>query len=97
MAASITERRFTFDNVPESKTIRRIVEKKIHRWIRSRFSAETSGQFSYRAVFRKEGEKSVICCYLEIGFGKRLWRASWYARNLHQALQQCLGHLTPTT
>lgn len=83
----------TFENVRESKSVRRWVEKKIARWIQSHTLTVAAAQPSFDASFWREGDQNWISCVVRVNSGRRILKGHWYGRSVQQALQECLGHL----
>lgn len=85
------------NNIPNSRTVRRFIEKQILRWaLRHGVSEKHQNQTPrYFVSLQREKEGHGVNCRIEISDGKTVWKAMEYASGLHQALIRCLNHLMP--
>lgn len=98
-----------FEGVTYSRAIQRFVEKRIHKWLsiqpeagdagkagEDRDPAQAAGNPKYLVTFRRQGPGHTINCNLEIRMGEETWVSFRYGSGPHQALVQCLEHLSRT-
>ncbi len=98
-----------FEGVTYSRAIQRFVEKRIHKWLSTQLaagdarkagdgfdSAQASEKPKYLVTFRRQGPGHTINCNLEIRMGEETWVSFRYGSGPHQALAQCLEHLSRT-
>jgi hypothetical protein len=90
--------------IPNSKTIRSFIEKRIREWIRVHGFDETSAH--YQVILNREGGGHHFSCQIEVqavatsaakgateGVREERWTGSWDDSGLHQTLLKTLGHM----
>jgi len=82
-------------NIPDSRTVRRFIEKQIHRWILRHIKTDEPQNTQYFVTLQREREGHDVNCRVEIFDGKNIWLGMEYSAGLHQALIRCLNHLIP--
>lgn len=85
------------NNIPHSRTVRRFIEKQVHRWILRNSKTSDPTKTKYLVTLQRQEEGHGVNCRIEIYDGKTLWRAIEYSSGLHQALIRCINHLMPTS
>ena len=94
--------RIEFEGVTYSRAVQRFVEKRIHRWLTAQETSQPNdfpldpADPQYFVTFRKQGPGHTINCNLEVRMGAETWVSFRYGSGPHQALAQCLDHMSRT-
>jgi hypothetical protein len=91
-----SERTIVCREVPDSRTVRSFIEKRVRAWLRGHGYDDTSTR--YQVTLDREGGGHLIFCQVEVVVeapeGKQeRWIGSWSAFGLHQALMKTLNHM----
>jgi hypothetical protein len=91
-----SEKTIVCREVPNSRTVRSFVEKRVSHWLRGHGYDDSSSR--YQVILDREGGGHLIFCQVEVlveakeGKQER-WIGSWSAFGLHQALMKTLNHM----
>jgi hypothetical protein len=89
--------------IPNSKTIRSFIEKRVREWIRIHGLDETSTH--YQVILNREGGGHHFSCQIEVQASvmtpspsgddvhEERWTGDWDDSGLHQTLLKTLGHM----
>ena len=83
-------------DVPNSRALRRFIERQVTNWIALKFRELSKIRASYLVEFRREGAGHTFDCQVEINLGNQKWVGHHYEGGLHQALIQCLNQMIPS-
>jgi hypothetical protein len=77
--------------IPNSKTIRSFIKKRIRDWIRVHGFDDTNAH--YQVILNREGGGHHFSCQIEVQAHEERWTGSWDDSGLHQTLLKTLGHM----
>ena len=77
--------------IPNSKTIRHFIEKRVREWIRIHGFDETSAH--YQVIMNREGKGHLFSCQIEVQAQQERWTGDWADSGLHQTLMKTLNHM----
>jgi hypothetical protein len=95
------DRTITCREIPNSRTVRSFIEKRLGEWIRVHGYDDRSAH--YHVTLDREGGGHLVFCQIEVvtysgneqAPKTELWTGSWSALGLHQALLKTLNHMMP--
>src|SRR5262245_39268149 len=84
-----------YEQIPDSRALRRFADKQIRRWIQKKIAKEDPGvSANYLIDLKREGAGHTFICQVVIKLGNQIWAGYQYKGTLHQALIRCLDQLT---
>jgi hypothetical protein len=91
--ASQMERKIICREIPNSRTVRSFIEKRVGEWLRKRGYDEQASR--YHVILDREGGGHLVSCHIEVVSGAERWTGDWAGSGLHQALLKALNHMIP--
>ena len=81
--------------IPNSRTVRNFIQKRLREWIRVHGLDETSAH--YQVILNREGGGHHFSCQIEVegtsNAHMERWSGSWADNGLHQTLLKTLNHM----
>ncbi len=83
----------SWNQVARSRAIRRILERRIAKWVEIRRRGRDD-RARYRAYLQREGDGHRVYCEIQVVSASGFWQGARIGRGIQQALEECLAHMS---